>query len=141
MYPEFYGTSGFVNNAIQFFGKNDVNIINKFAIKKIVEKKEFFEIHSDQGVKLTTKYIISTLPPSLLSSMMGKIQNSKPLFVNYKLIFIEVEKKYVSDIYYVQDFDLKIQYTEVAIWVFIVTRYLKIIQLLLLQKYHIQSKI
>ena len=107
MYPEFYGTSGFVNNAIQFFGKNDVNIINKFTIKKIVEKKDFFEIHSDQGVKLTTKYIISTLPSSLLSSIMGKIQNSKPLFVNYKLIFIEVEKKYVSGIYYVQDFDLK----------------------------------
>ncbi len=106
MYPEIYGTSGFVNNAIEYFSKNDVSILNEFKIKKIVDKKDSFEIYDFDGKKFSTKHIISTLPLSLLKNMIGIKQNSNPLFVNYKFIYIEVEKKYVSNIYYVQDFDL-----------------------------------
>tara|TARA_X000000368_G_C23025722_1_gene710080 strand:- start:307 stop:1605 length:1299 start_codon:yes stop_codon:yes gene_type:complete len=106
MYPEEYGTSGFVKNAIEYFSNNDVSIFNEFKINKILDRKDFFEIHTSDGKKISTKNIISTIPLSLLGSMIGVKQYSNPVFVNYKFVYIEVEKKYVSDIYYVQDFDL-----------------------------------
>ena len=106
MYPKDLGTSSFSRNSEAFLNSTNISKINKFKVETIINKKNYFEIHDIEGNKITTKFIISTLPYGQFQKYLG-FPTTPPLeFINYKIIVIEVDAKKISDIYYVQDFDL-----------------------------------
>jgi len=106
MYPKDLGSSSFGRNSEDFLNSANISKINNFNVGTIINKKNYFEIHDSEGNKITTKFIISTLPYTLFQKFLG-FSTTPPLeFINYKIIVIEVDVKEISDMYYVQDFDL-----------------------------------
>ena len=106
MYPKNRGTTGFVHNSEKFLKDNNFALISNYRVEKIIKKNNHYEIIDNQGSKFTTKYILSTLPQTLLQKLLGHQTNPPPNFISYKIVLIEIEAENVSDIYYVQDFDI-----------------------------------
>ena len=105
MYPKEFGTSGIANNVKEYLQKNSISSIKNFKIVKIEEKEDYFEIVGNNGSVHKSRKIISTLPYSLLSKLLGQNLKATPTFVNYKIIILEIKEQHALENYYVQDFD------------------------------------
>ena len=105
MYPKKNGTAGFVTEATKFLNKKNIKLVNNFQIRHIKKVNDTFEIISNDGIKFRSKVVLSTLPYPLLGQLLGYVKGTKPDFISYKIIILEVNRDHVLDNYYVQDFD------------------------------------
>ena len=106
MYSKSVNLSSFGKNSELYFQKNKVDFKNNFQIKEIKIKKHSFEIISELGEIIECKKIISTLGLSQVSNLFN-IQNKQPVIhTSFNFLALEVNTKNLTDIHYVQDYDL-----------------------------------